>query len=131
MGLAQSKGEPVAMWVLGRRRLGGSLMMVVSGSRRCRGVRDRGKEKKERKRGSLAVRVAGVVEVVDAKVMVDDGEEELARWVLGSWRWLAMVVLWFGEEVDRGEEKIGEEDEKKRGGSLVRVMVRTAAARDG
>ncbi|KAL4344831.1 hypothetical protein AHAS_Ahas11G0217700 [Arachis hypogaea] len=95
MGLAQSKGEPVAMWVLERRRLGGSLMMVVSGSRRCRGVRDRGREKKERKRGSLAVRVAGVVEVVDAKVMVDDGEEELARWVLGSRRWLAMVVLWF------------------------------------
>ncbi|XLR05871.1 hypothetical protein S83_072069 [Arachis hypogaea] len=69
MGLAQNKGEPVAMWVLERRRLGGSLMMVVSGLRRCRGVRGREREKKERKRGSLAVRVAGVVEVVDAKVV--------------------------------------------------------------
>ncbi|XLS71677.1 hypothetical protein HN51_028542 [Arachis hypogaea] len=91
MGLAQSKGEPVAMWVLGRRRLGCSLMMVVSGSRRCMGVRDRGREKKERKGGSLAVRVAGVVEVVDVK---------------------------FSEEVDRREEKRGEEEGKrKEGGS--------------
>ncbi|KAL4357223.1 hypothetical protein AHAS_Ahas09G0165200 [Arachis hypogaea] len=93
MGLAQSKGEPVAMWVLGRRRLGCSLMMVVSGSRRCMGVRDRGREKKERKGGSLAVRVAGVVEVVDVKVMVDDSEEDLTRWVLGLRSWLTMVVL--------------------------------------
>ncbi|XLT10195.1 hypothetical protein HN51_055988 [Arachis hypogaea] len=76
MGLAQSKGEPVAMWVLGKRRLGGSLMMVVSGSRRCRGVRDRGREKKERKRGSLAVRVADVVEVVDAKWTEEKRKEE-------------------------------------------------------
>ncbi|KAL4307201.1 hypothetical protein AHAS_Ahas16G0254600 [Arachis hypogaea] len=64
MGLAQSKGEPVAMWVLGRRRLGGSLMMVVSSSRKCRGVRDRGKKRRK---------------------------EREARWRLGLlvwWRWL-------------------------------------------
>ncbi|XLS98788.1 hypothetical protein HN51_041523 [Arachis hypogaea] len=74
---------------LGMTKEGRRTTMVVCDSVLClrrRGALFRCSESSVSVKRRASWRVAGVVEVVDAKVMVDDGEEELARWVLGSRR---------------------------------------------